>query len=219
VFHVEQVSSLRVLLQESATEIGVPIDTEQTRLFMVYLKQLKLWNQSFNLTAITQDDDIVIKHFVDSLAALKVERIREKSRLLDIGTGAGFPGIPLKIVRPDLGVTLLEPAQKKSSFLRFITGFLRLEKVEVFQGTMDLFMNQRQGESSYEYITTRALAPAVIFQQGKKLLTEAGKAIIYSANPIGKPHLPSNWNLLTEYTFELPKSYGTRTISIFSPLS
>jgi 16S rRNA (guanine527-N7)-methyltransferase len=103
---------------------------------MVYLEQLQLWNQSFNLTSITLADEIIIKHFVDSLAALRADDIRVGARLLDVGTGAGFPGIPLKIARLDLNITLVEPARKKSSFLRFIIGLLRLENINLFDGTL-----------------------------------------------------------------------------------
>ena len=92
---------------------------------MVYLEQLQLWNQSFNLTSITLDDEIIIKHFVDSLAALKADEIMVGASLLDVGTGAGFPGIPLKIARLDLNITLVEPAKKKSAFLHFIVGLHR----------------------------------------------------------------------------------------------
>ena len=216
-FHVEQASSLRLLLLEGSTEIGVPIDTKQSQLFMVYLNQLKLWNRSFNLTAITQDEDIIIKHFIDSLVALKAVSIAVGSHLLDIGTGAGFPAIPLKIARPDLQITLIEPVHKKSSFLHFIIGLLQLQQVTVFQGTMDLFMKEHKVTPLYDYITTRALTPAIIFQHGKNLLAKDGRAILYSSKPIDKQSLPSNWSLSDEYSFELPKSYGTRTISILSP--
>ena len=216
-FHVEQVSDPQLLLLEESKEIGVPLNPEQTHLFMLYLKQLKLWNRSFNLTAITQDEDIIIKHFIDSLAALRAVKIDLGSRLLDIGTGAGFPGIPLKILRPDLGITLIEPAHKKSSFLHFIIGLLQLHGVDVFSGTLDAFMKRSAQPPLFDYITTRALNSEVIFQHGKSLLTEGGKAILYSARPADKSPLPSKWNFVNEYSFELPKAYGTRMISIFSP--
>lgn len=218
-FHVEQASALRILLLEGSTELGIPLDTEQTQLFMVYLKQLKLWNRSFNLTAITQDEDIIIKHFIDSLAALKAVSIDIESRLLDIGTGAGFPGIPLKIARPDLRITLIEPVHKKSSFLHFIIGLLQLHQVNVFQGTINMFMQDDHTPYFYDYVTTRALDPALVFQHGKKLLVEGGKAIIYSSGSTDKSSPSRNWNLLNDYRFELPNAYGTRTISIFSPSS
>lgn len=185
---------------------------------MVYLKHLKLWNQAFNLTAITLDEEIIIKHFIDSLAALRAMSIGIGSYLLDIGTGAGFPGIALKIARQDLGITLIEPAHKKSSFLHFIIGLLHLERINVFQGTIDRFMKDLPATHLYDYVTTRALSPAVIFQHGEKLLKKEGKAFFYSAKSMSQLNCSNNWTFVNEYTFELPKGYGRRTISTFSPL-
>lgn len=213
---MEQDGALEHLLQESLRELDLTIKPEQAQLFLAYLKQLKVWNQSINLTAITKDDEIIIKHFVDSLAALKAVNMGPGSHILDIGAGAGFPGIPLKIVRSDLCMTLIEPAHKKSSFLHFIVGLLRLKGVDVFQGTIELFSNTRPSETMFDYITTRALNPSLIFHAAKNLLNEDGKAIIYSARPLEKTSLSSDWNLESAYTFELPHAHGSRTISIFS---
>jgi 16S rRNA (guanine527-N7)-methyltransferase len=218
-FHVEQATSPSLLLQESSEEIGVPLSTAQVQQFMVYLKQLQLWNQSFNLTSITLDDEIIIKHFVDSLAALRAGDIRPRSKLLDVGTGAGFPGIPLKIARLDLNITLVEPARKKSSFLHFIIGLLRLESVDIFEGTLERFLNECQPHGSFDYLTTRALKHDVILQDGVRLLREGGKVILYSSQPINQSDLPSNWLLISEYTFQLQKGYGQRAISIVIPSS
>ncbi|MBX3327191.1 MAG: 16S rRNA (guanine(527)-N(7))-methyltransferase RsmG [Nitrospira sp.] len=215
---MEQRGALGHLLQESSKIIGVTIEPDQTRLFLVYLEQLKTWNQSFNLTAITKDEEIIVKHFIDSLAALQAVNIEPGSRVLDIGTGAGFPGIPLKIVRPDLCMTLIEPAHKKSAFLHFIVGLLRLKNVEVFQGTVELFRSTQRSAILYDYLTTRALNPSFIFQKAHNLLCECGKAIIYSATPLDKNSLPEGWNFVSDYTFQLPHAYGSRTISVFSHL-
>lgn len=216
---MEQATSPSLLLQESSEEIGVPLSTAQVQQFMVYLKHLQLWNQSFNLTSITLDDEIIIKHFVDSLAALRAGDIRPRSKLLDVGTGAGFPGIPLKIARLDLNITLVEPARKKSSFLHFIIGLLRLESVDIFDGTLERFLNECQPHGSFDYLTTRALKHDVILQDGVRLLREGGKVILYSSQPINQSDLPSNWLLISEYTFQLQKGYGQRAISIVIPSS
>lgn len=184
---------------------------------MVYLKQLQRWNQSFNLTNITADGEIVIKHFVDSLAALRVDDIMIGARLLDVGTGAGFPGIPLKIVRKDLNITLVEPAGKKSSFLHFILGLLRLKNVAVFDGTLERFMNERLQWGSFDYITTRALKHNLILHHGTKLLRPDGKAILFSSQSINKVELCSTWQFVNEYQFRLQKGYGHRVVSLVTP--
>lgn len=214
---MEQAHSSFILLQESSTEIGVPLSSEQVQQFMVYLKQLQFWNQSFNLTSITLDDEIIIKHFVDSLAALRADNIRIGARLLDVGTGAGFPGIPLKIARLDLNITLVEPVRKKSAFLRFIVGLLRLDAVYIFDGTLDGFLNDRLPHESFDYLTTRALKHDLILRDGRRLLRQGGKAILYSSQPIKQSDLSSHWSLTSEYIFQLQKGYGRRVVSIVTP--
>lgn len=215
-FHVEQRGTLEYLLQDSSRAIDVTIGPDQTRLFLVFLEQLKIWNQSFNLTAITNDEEIIVKHFIDSVAALRAVNMEPGARILDIGTGAGFPGIPLKILRPDLCMTLLEPAHKKSAFLHFIVGLLRLNNVDIFQGTIEAFSSRQPSSTLYDYLTTRALNPSLLFQKAQNFLSEYGKVIIYSAKSLDRPSFPESWDLVSDYTFELPYAYGSRTISVFS---
>lgn len=184
---------------------------------MVYLQQLQIWNQSFNLTSITLDNEIIIKHFVDSLAALRADDIRKGARLLDVGTGAGFPGIPLKIARLDLHLTLVEPSKKKSAFLHFIVGLLRLENVDIFDGTLERFVSEHASYGSFDYIATRALKHDLILHHGMKLLRQGGKVILYSAQPIARSDLSTSWVLMSHYAFHLQKDYGKRVISIVMP--
>jgi len=184
---------------------------------MVYLKHLQLWNQSFNLTGITLHDEIVIKHFVDSLGALRADDIKVGAKLLDVGTGAGFPGIPLKIARMDLDITLIEPARKKLSFLHYIIGLLRLESVDIFDGTLERFLDERISHSSFDYLTTRALKHGLILHEGARLLRPGGKVILYSSQPIHQSDFSSNWLLMSAYTFHLQKGYGQRVISVVTP--
>jgi 16S rRNA (guanine527-N7)-methyltransferase len=216
-FHVEQAIAASLLLQKCSSEISIPLGNEQIRLFMLYLKQLQLWNQSFNLTSITLTDEIIVKHFVDSLAALRADDVTFGARLLDVGTGAGFPGIPIKIARLDLKVTLVEPTRKKSSFLHFIIGLLQLENVDIFDGTLEKFMNERMPYGSFDYITTRALKHDLLLHDGAKLLRQGGKGILYSSQPIPRSDLSSNWLLLNEYIFQLQNEHGQRTISVVTP--
>lgn len=214
---MEHTRLLSSLLLESSADIGVLLSTEQVQQFIVYLKQLQLWNKSFNLTNITQDEEIIIKHFVDSLAALKAENMKIGARLLDIGTGAGFPGIPLKIAKWDLHLTLIEPAQKKTSFLRFIIGRLKLEDIAIFDGTLERFLSERLSDGLFDYVTTRALKHDMILEYGKKLLRQGGKVILYSSQPVTSSYLSQNWLLSSQYDFQLPKGYGQRVISTIRP--
>ena len=188
-------------------------------MFVAYLKHLQAWNRTFNLTSITSDEEIVIKHFVDSFAALNAAKISSGSSLLDVGTGAGFPGIPLKIVRSDLRITLVEPVHKKTSFLRFLVGLLRLGDTEIFEGNFDQFMSDRHAAGLYDYITTRALKPHLIMQIGARLLRPGGAAIFYSSQSMRGIGFLKPWQLTNDYAFDLPREFGKRHVSIFSPSS
>lgn len=207
------------MLKEYSAEIGVSLETDQLRQFMIYLEQLRVWNQSVNLTGITGDEEIIIKHFFDSMAGLKAEDVILGATLLDVGTGAGFPGIPMKIVRQDLDVTLIEPVQKKISFLHFIVGLLRLEKVKIFHGTLERFMIDEfsdQSVGSFDYVTTRALKYDVVLRNSSKLLASHGKVILYSSHSINKLDLGADWSIINEYMFDLPRKFGRRVVSVLS---
>jgi 16S rRNA (guanine527-N7)-methyltransferase len=214
---VEQIAHFSAIFEKFSDRIGIHLQADQVKQFMIYLEQLQIWNRSVNLTSITVTEEIIVKHFVDSLAGLTVEQIAQGARLLDIGTGAGFPGIPLKITRQDLNITLIEPVQKKISFLYSIVGLLRLERVTIFYGTLDQFIVKHGLEAPFDYITTRALKYESVLRRGSRLLETGGKAIIYSSCPIDPLELGAGWSINKKHEFDLPMGFGHRVVSILSP--
>jgi len=124
------------LLREGITELGISSSEKQIGTFLTYLAELKKWNRAYNLTGLKRDDEIIIKHFLDSLLFSKVfpEGITSAA---DIGSGAGFPGIPVKIIYPRLKVFLVEPAQKKTIFLRHICNRLGLSDIEIIDARIE----------------------------------------------------------------------------------
>jgi 16S rRNA (guanine527-N7)-methyltransferase len=215
---VEQIIRCSSLLEKYSDQIGVHLQAVQLNQFMLYFEQLQVWNRSINLTGITLDEEIVIKHFVDSLAGLTAEEIKHGASLLDVGTGAGFPGIPLKIARRDLEITLIEPAQRKVSFLYSIVGLLHLENVKIFYGTLEQFIAKMEHGGRYDYITTRALKYDVILRNGTRLLADGGRVILYSSHPFSNIGEWKEWSIVTEQGFDLPMGCGHRVVSILSPL-
>ena len=125
-----QDSDLTNILLEAAGELGITLAERELSLFRLYHEELITWNRIVSLVALKSPLDIPIKHFIDSLTALPLLP-REGKRLLDIGTGAGFPGLPLKIIRPDLDLHLLEASRKKVSFLKELTRKLGLPGVTI----------------------------------------------------------------------------------------
>jgi 16S rRNA (guanine527-N7)-methyltransferase len=118
------------LLMKGLELLRISYSGAQIEAFSLYLTELKKWNRAYNLTALKKDADIVIKHFLDSLLFLKVLPPHVKS-IADVGSGAGFPGLPLKILRPDIEVVLIEPVQKKALFLEHMQRQLKVDGLSV----------------------------------------------------------------------------------------
>ena len=125
--------------------------------FLLYRQELLEWNAHFNLTAITEPDEILFKHFLDSLSLLTVYD-RPQARVLDIGAGAGFPGVPLKLVRPNWQVVLLDATGKKVTFLQHVIEMLHLRGIKAVHGRAEELAHQRAYRASFDLVTARAVA-------------------------------------------------------------
>ena len=132
-------------LMEGGLRLGVPLSPHTVARLTLYLRELMRWNAKVNLTGLTAERDIISKHFLDSLAAAKLIspdaaliKPGPNLRVLDVGTGAGFPGLVLKLQDPALAVTLLEPSQKKAAFLHHMIGLLGLVCIFVVPGVLTL---------------------------------------------------------------------------------
>jgi 16S rRNA (guanine527-N7)-methyltransferase len=148
------------LLKNGIKELGLPCSEEQASAFMTYLSELKKWNRAYNLTALKTDADIIIKHFLDSLLYLKALP-PGTLKLADAGSGAGFPGIPLKIVRPEIVITLIESSGKKTAFLRHITRQLNLSGTNVIEQRLEHL--GKEFEKGFDVIVSRATFCAADF--------------------------------------------------------
>jgi len=138
-------------------ELGLELTEHQSKQFLLYQQELLDWNTRMNLTAITDPEEVLIKHFLDSLSLLMVYD-PPNARLLDIGAGAGFPGLPLKIVRPQWHVVLLEATGKKVSFLQHVIETLQLEDVMAVHGRAEELAHKAEYRDSFDMVTARAVA-------------------------------------------------------------
>ncbi|GHO42482.1 16S rRNA (guanine(527)-N(7))-methyltransferase RsmG [Ktedonospora formicarum] len=147
--------------QEGLRRLGLGEELEEA--FLRYRQELLEWNTRFNLTAIKDPEEVMIKHFLDSLSLLTLFP-QEEATLLDIGTGPGFPGLPLKITRPRWRVTLLEATNKKVIFLRHMVDVLGLENVEVVHGRAEELGHKPEYRAAFDLVTARAVAalPALL---------------------------------------------------------
>ena len=151
---------IKAELIAKAKEMGVKVKPEQAEKFQRYLELLLEWNEKINLTAITDPHEAVIKHFVDSLTFIKTVDIKPNAKIIDVGTGAGFPGVPIKIMRPDVELTLLDSLNKRLNFLKEVCTELGFDEKTVH------FVHKRAEEAGkivgmrecYDIATARAVA-------------------------------------------------------------
>ncbi|MHB0967894.1 MAG: 16S rRNA (guanine(527)-N(7))-methyltransferase RsmG [Bellilinea sp.] len=146
------------LAQDLRSLVGIQLTSRQLAAFKKYEEVLLEWNKNINLTAIRDGEGIRNKHFLDSLTCMLAWRDRPPERLIDIGTGAGFPGIPLKIIMPRLQLTLVESVGKKLEFCRHIVDILGLENVTCLQARAEELGLAREHREKYDWAVARAVA-------------------------------------------------------------
>jgi len=146
-------------LVNGAKALGFSLSPAQIQAFQRYADELMAWNKRLNLTAITAPEDIQIKHFLDSLTCLlAIPPASSPRRIIDIGTGAGFPGLPLKIYDPTIRLTLLESIHKKTAFLQHLVTVLNLNEVEVIAGRAEALAHDPRHREAYDVAVARAVA-------------------------------------------------------------
>lgn len=212
---MEHEQQLRDFLVRSVSVLGVDVDDEKVGQFMLYLEQLLLWNKVTNLTGITDPQEIVSKHFVDSLTALAATDFPLNAIVVDIGAGAGFPGIPLKIARSDIQLVLVEPTKKKCSFLRSVVGLLKLRDVSIFAGSIQEYIIQ-EGHVTGDLLVIRALRFDEVQEQAIRALKKDGKVVLYRAEKVEVGSVPSWFAVDSEKSFLLPLDHGHRVISVLT---
>ena len=173
---------LNDLLKKGIIELGFMPSEEQTNAFMTYLSELKKWNKAYNLTGLKEDKDIIIKHFFDSLLYLKT-LLEGKIRVADVGSGAGFPGLPIKIIRPEIEMYLIEPSRKKAAFLKHIIRQLGLKKAEVIEKRIEEIRANQELAELVDVAVTRALFSIKDFMKKASHIVKEGGTLILNKGP------------------------------------
>jgi len=150
-------SQLKELLQQGTKELGVPLNITQIRLFSIYLKILRDYNQKINLTGIKTSEEIIIKHFLDSLTCSLGFNLSQEMNIIDIGSGAGFPCLPLKICYPEINLTLLDSSEKSVGFLYQLKNNLKIE-FEILLGRAEDFGKKEEYGERFDLVVARAVA-------------------------------------------------------------
>lgn len=179
------------LLEEGCRQLGLSLSAQQHQQFVRYYQALLTWNQKFNLTGITDCEEVQTKHFLDSLVSLPLlaeERndtlpLTSSLRCIDVGSGAGFPGIPLKIMAPTLAWTLLDGTGKKVTFLRHLIDELSLQGIDVVQGRAEELGRHGEYRAKFDVVTARAVAPlSTLVEYLLPLTAPNGLVLVYKGS-------------------------------------
>jgi 16S rRNA (guanine527-N7)-methyltransferase len=170
------------IFKEDCIELGISLSQQQIDQFCKYYELLLEWNKVMNLTTITQPHDVVKKHFIDSLSIVKTDAFGRSSNMIDIGTGAGFPGIPIKIAFPEMNITLLDSLGKRIIFLNNLIEKLSLEKIKTFHGRAEDFGRIIDFREKFDLCVSRAVASLpILLEYGLPFVKNDGFFIAYKA--------------------------------------
>lgn len=153
------------ILNTAANNEGLQLDEKKYNQFIVYKDLIKEWNEKVNLTAITEDDEMVQKHFIDSMKVFKFDKLKGAKRVIDIGTGGGFPGIPMKIINPDTEMVLLDSLNKRINFLNEVINKLELKNIKTIHGRAEDFAQEINYREKFDVAVSRAVANLTVLSE------------------------------------------------------
>lgn len=215
-----EIEEFENLMNFYAEEINIKFNKKQIKQFYQYMNLLIEWNEKINLTAIIEPKEIILKHFIDSLTISKY--IKDKDTLVDIGTGAGFPGIPIKIYRPDIKIVLVDSLNKRINFLNEVIKDLNLDNIETIHSRVEEFGKNKEYRESFDVVTARAVANLTVLSEyliplckiGGKCICMKGSDILEEYGESKKAIQTLGGNIKSIDKFTLPKSDINRNIII-----
>lgn len=212
--HEERIDNFLEFFVEGAKKLGFSFQDGILEKFHIYYKELSFWNRSVNLTGLRTEQEQAVLLFADSLAGHLALPKHASLSLIDIGTGGGFPGIPLKLVFPSLNVTLLEPRGNKTAFLHTVIGKLELTGISVLQKRLEACREFIHEEDKWDMAISKAVSLEAILPHVKNILKKDGKLIVFRSSSIDNPSNLQGMTIYQEISYELPHEFGTRVVSV-----
>ena len=153
------------LMKTAADDVKIELTETQYEQFIKYMRLVQEWNEKINLTAITEDEEVIKKHFIDCIKAFKSNAIRNANTIIDVGTGAGFPGIPIAIMNPTCKVTLLDSLNKRINFLNIVVSELGLKNVTTIHSRAEDGARKSELREKFDVATSRAVANMAVLSE------------------------------------------------------
>ena len=214
-----------VLLQDEAENVGLELSEKQIEKFRIYMNFLLEYNKHTNLTAIKEPEDIIIKHFLDSMILSKFIKMGSKSKIIDVGTGAGFPGVPLKILDESVNLTLVDSLNKRITFLKELSDKLDL-KIDIFHARAEELAQKNEFREKFDVSVSRAVAPLNVLSEYCLGYVKLGGYFAAMKGPNAEKEVKNSKNSINimggkikecKY-FELPKEKGSRSVVIIEKI-
>ncbi len=182
-------SQLRNLLREGAAGVGAPLDAGQVERFLLYLAKVREGNKRANLTSTSEGRELILKHFIDSLSCVPLLPPDPAFSLLDVGSGAGFPGLVLKIYRPGMRLALLDSSQKRCAFLKSLVDEFNLGDTELLRGRAEVFGQDARYRERYQVVVSRAVASLRVLVEYSLPFLQKGGLFVCQKGPKGRDEI------------------------------
>ena len=184
------------LMKNAAEEVGMSLSEEQYNKFIKYMKLIQEWNEKVNLTAITEGEEVVKKHFIDCIKAYKSEELKNAETIIDVGTGAGFPGIPIAIMDEDKKITLLDSLNKRINFLNLVINELGLKNVKTIHSRAEDGAKTKELREKFDIATSRAVANMAVLSEFCLPYVKVGGSFVALKGPAVEEELEGSRNAI-----------------------